>query len=113
MELSKEAKGAAVDAFIAMLGERPTTGELLGALGVALEAYESVRVAPAPAGQHDAVIATFDGLHSKIMNLPCVREPNIEMPAYWYKRGHREARHAAAELVSEATSRAQRTGKPS
>lgn len=39
-------------------------------------------------------------LHNAIMNLPCV--PDTEVPAaeLAFKRGHRQARHAAAELAA-------------
>lgn len=53
-ELNREALQAATGAFMDRLTDKPTTGDLLAALRFALEAYESVRVAPAPASQHDA-----------------------------------------------------------
>jgi hypothetical protein len=42
-------------------------------------------------------------LHNKIMNLPCVPSPNAPVWANFagaYKEGHRDARHAAAELAA-------------
>jgi hypothetical protein len=49
-------------------------------------------------------------LHAAIMNLPC-RVPDTlnGSQAYDYKCGHRDARHAAAELVSAALPAAQPT----
>jgi hypothetical protein len=47
-------------------------------------------------------------LHRDIMNLPCrVAFPHMEEPdeARAYKVGHRDARHAAAELALSALSR--------
>ena len=46
-----------------------------------------------------ATIKTADELHAEIMNLPCCPyrpEPDFVIG---YKMGHRDARHAAAELV--------------
>lgn len=66
-------------------------------------------VAPPTSGtdsQHDASERAFDKLHGDIMNLACdpyhgwsAQEVKI------YKYGHKDARHAAAELVSELASR--------
>jgi hypothetical protein len=46
-----------------------------------------------------------DGLHRDIMNLPC-KPSAITHPdnLKWYRFGHREARHAAAELAAAASS---------
>lgn len=49
-----------------------------------------------------------DSLHAAIMNLPCDNEAtDAEYPSqrYAYKAGHRDARHAAAELANEAAAR--------
>jgi hypothetical protein len=51
-------------------------------------------------------------IHAAIMNLPC-KEPSYELTErpsecrVAYKYGHRDARHAAAELVLEMLSRAE------
>lgn len=58
-----------------------------------------------PTQSPEAVSFTWDRakseLHAAIMNLPC-RVPESMNPsqAYDYGRGHRDARHAAAELVA-------------
>jgi hypothetical protein len=41
-----------------------------------------------------------DGLHNAIMNLPCdAKEAWGQIAMNYYRMGHRDARHAAAELV--------------
>lgn len=43
----------------------------------------------------------IDGLHDQIMNLPCLDQPGVKRNSQIaYKTGHRDARHAAAELVA-------------
>ena len=43
----------------------------------------------------------LDGLHDKIMNLQALDQPGVERNSQIaYKTGHRDARHAAAELVA-------------
>ena len=43
----------------------------------------------------------IDGLRDQIMNLPCLDQPGVERNSQIaYKTGHRDARHAAAELVA-------------
>lgn len=43
----------------------------------------------------------IDGLRDQIMNLPCLDRPGVERNSQIaYKTGHRDARHAAAELVA-------------
>lgn len=47
-------------------------------------------------------------LHNQIMNLPCSADPKYFVDAgtlLTYKFGHRDARHAAAELAVSADSR--------
>lgn len=61
MGLNKAACEAAVGAFMERLTDKPTTGDMLAALRFALEAYESVRVAPAPASQLDVEVAAALG----------------------------------------------------
>jgi hypothetical protein len=63
-------------------------------------AARSSDAAPSP----DAAPAVGQlGLHAAIMNLPCnVPDTMNGSQAYDYKRGHRDARHAAAELVVTA-----------
>ena len=51
--------------------------------------------------QREALEKQIDGLHDQIMNLPCLDQPGVERNSQIaYKTGHRDARHAAAELVS-------------
>lgn len=66
--------------------------------------WKGVRPDTTPPASPVPASVDLDGLHRDIMNLPVLREPNIEMPSYWYRRGHKEARHAAAELVSALAS---------
>lgn len=39
-------------------------------------------------------------LHSAIVNLPCEPDTAIHSERHAFKRGHKQARHAAAELVA-------------
>lgn len=49
----------------------------------------------------EAALENLDGLHDQIMNLPCLDQPGVERNSQIaYKTGHRDARHAAAELVA-------------
>lgn len=51
--------------------------------------------------QREALEKQIDGLHDQIMNLPCLDQPGVERNSQIaYKTGHRDARHAAAELVA-------------
>lgn len=49
-------------------------------------------------------------LHSAIMNLPCDESQAHGDPQTAYKYGHRDARHAAAELVSASASQSSTAG---
>ena len=40
-------------------------------------------------------------IHNAIMNIPCKAEFNSRIENVCYKLGHRDARHAAAELAAE------------
>lgn len=56
----------------------------------------------------EASRAAFEALHQQILNLPCKYEAAWQMPnpSDWiegYVNGHRDTRHAAAELVAAAT----------
>jgi hypothetical protein len=54
-----------------------------------------------PQSAADAAPVGRPDLHAAIMNLPCeVPDTMNGSQAYDYKRGHRDARHAAAELVT-------------
>ena len=51
--------------------------------------------------QREALEKQIDGLRDQIMNLPCLDQPGVERNSQIaYKTGHRDARHAAAELVA-------------
>lgn len=109
MELSKAACEAAVGAFMERLTDKPTTGDMLAALRFALEAYESVRVAPAPASQQDEeVLAALAGATVALVGTlqrlgwSVERINNDEMIQYLHE-----------VLKNAQTSRAQRTDKPS
>lgn len=61
----------------------------------------------APASQHDANDSATDALYLDIMNIPCDEAKANEEYSdrrLAYKHGHRDARHAAADLVSEFAS---------
>lgn len=56
--------------------------------------------------QQDPSERAFDALYGAVMNIPC-RPPTAPTglgPIMSYQIGHRDARHAAAELISEAAS---------
>ncbi|EQM95158.1 hypothetical protein [Oxalobacter paraformigenes] len=48
----------------------------------------------------------LDKLHDQIMNLPCTSpwRTSDSFADYWYRIGHKDARHTAATLVAEAQS---------
>ena len=51
--------------------------------------------------QREALEKQIDGLHDQIMNLQALDQPGVERNSQIaYKTGHRDARHAAAELVA-------------
>lgn len=50
-------------------------------------------------------------LHTAIMDLPCAPKLTFDVGNHSYKRGHRDARHAAAELVAGYEAR-QEDGRP-
>lgn len=58
----------------------------------------------APAGQQDSDERAFNTLYGAIMNIPATKGPATRDFDHWYKIGHRDARHAAADLVAEAAS---------
>ena len=71
-------------------------------LGEIARQNRSVRVVQLEA-QLEAALAQQDALHGAIMNIPCNVETVYglanEIERAVYKIGHRDARHAAAELV--------------
>ena len=74
-------------------------------LGEIARQNRSARVVQLEA-QLDAAIAQSDALHAAIMNIQCNVETVYglanEIERAVYKMGHRDARHAAAELVNAA-----------
>ena len=51
--------------------------------------------------QREALEKQIDGQHDQIMNLQALDQPGVERNSQIaYKTGHRDARHAAAELVA-------------
>jgi hypothetical protein len=66
----------------------------------AAECLRRIRAALAAGGAQQAPT----DLHAAIMNLPMPSQPAKLESAHWYEIGHRDARHAAAELVTAAPS---------
>jgi hypothetical protein len=62
-------------------------------------AYESHTDYHFKAGFDAAVNALAENLHREIMNLPCDHGDLKYEPRITFKMGHRDARHAAAELA--------------
>lgn len=88
---------------------RDLTGDAvkLGYDGI-VAALGALKAAPA---DRDAI----RDLRSEIMNLPCIyprSEFSDDVSHMHYKNGHRDARHAAAELVAEFDSQSQVSKKP-
>ena len=55
--------------------------------------------------ENEIIKKQLDRLHDQIMNLPCVVAPSMDINnRLSYKFGHRDARHAAAELVAGISS---------
>jgi hypothetical protein len=96
-----EAAQAVIDRWdTPMWKDVPATGEFINALRSALAAD---RAATAP----DA-----DSLFSQIMNLPSNSDAMLGTYRIVYMAGHRDARHAAAELVSAALTAPDRAASP-
>lgn len=104
VELNPEATQAATGAFAERIGANQTTGDLMAALRFALEAYESVRVAPAHASQHDADISDQD--------IITIMFPHMLEADGGYACDI-APQHVVAGVREVLTSRAQRTDKPS
>lgn len=80
------------------IAERPMNG--------ALQALHDIYVAGWQAAMAHSCEVLRNELHRDIMNLPCAAPDNrANSSAVAYQQGHRDARHAAAELALSALSR--------